>query len=151
MLAARTVVQAMQGRIIGASTEAAARVYVGRGWPVDQFPAVRLVLQGEDLRDDPEDITWPRTRTHVLSVEARCLAQDLDDPEAAADRLALQVLLALEGTDAASRLDPLPGCTLASTRIDRTTQSDGEATLGVAAITFDVLFSTASNDPETLI
>ena len=71
--------------------------------------------------------------------------------QASVQRVMLQVLLALEGTDAASRLYPLPGCTPVSTRIDRTTQSDGEATLGVAAITFDVLFSTASNDPETLI
>lgn len=151
MLAARTVVQAMRGRIQAANTDAAARIYVGRAWPVDQFPAVRLVLVNEDLASDAEDITWPRQRTHTLSVEARCLVRDVDDPEAAADALALQVLLALEGADAASRLDPLPGCVLGSTRIERNAQSEGDATVGVTAITFDVLYSTASNDPETLI
>ena len=150
MLAARTVVQAMQGRIVGASTDAAGRVYVGRGWPVDRFPAVRLVIVNEDFSSGDDEITWPRTQDHTLTVEARCLALDVDDPEAAADALALQVLLALEGTEAAARLEPLGGCVLTSTGINRSTQSEGEATLGVAAVTFDVLFSTSSNDPETL-
>lgn len=151
MLASRTVVLALKQRIIDAATPAGDRVHIGHAWPIATLPAVRLELQGEDLTAEADDITWPQQRTHALDVVARCLVQQATDPDAAADSLAEQVLLAAEGTQAAATLAPLVGVSVAAVRIDHAAQADGEASTAATDITFRILFGTASNDPATLI
>jgi hypothetical protein len=153
MLAARQVLEAIVTRISQANTDAGANVHVGRAWPedADTLPIVKVIATDEDLTYGEDDITFPRARTHALTADVRCVVRDVDDAEAAAERLALQVLLALEGTQQAASLYPLQSCNVAAQRITRALQSGGEASTAIATVTFEVLFGTASDDPETLI
>lgn len=151
MLASRQVIQAIAARLAAAGTTAGARVYAARNWPVEEFPAIRVVAGEESLDGEADDITFPRERTHQLAVDVRCLVRDATGADEAADELAEEVLLALEGTQAAASLVPLAGCNLAATRISRTPQTEGEAACFATTVTLEVLFSTASNDPATLI
>lgn len=153
MLASRQVAAAMQQRLLDASTDAGTSVYLGRGWPVDTDRAIKVALGDEDLGADAagDDITWPRERTHSLLVDVMCVAGEAAGSDAAADQLAEQVLIELEGSVDATTLDPLTGVHLAATRLSRTQQADGAAVLAITTVTFEAQFSTRSNDPSTLI
>lgn len=152
MLAARQVVIAIKQRLLDANTDAGQRVYAGRGWPLDTLPAIKVFADDEDLAaDQGDDIGWPRQCLHSLGVDVECTADDIDDPESAADQLAEQVLYALEGSLAAASLSPLPGVALMSRRISRLMQTEGAAKAAKAVVSFDVLFTTRTDDPSTLI
>jgi hypothetical protein len=64
---------------------------------------------------------------------------------------ARQILLALEGTAAAATLQPLPNCHLQAQSIRYQATSDGQAANGTATVRIEVIFSTLSNDPTTII
>lgn len=152
MLASRQVIQAMQQRLIDAATSAGVRVYIGRAWPVDVTPAVKLFAVDEDLAaDDSDDITWPRERTHALAVDVQCLVSDADAADEQADTLVEQVLLALEGTEDAATLYPLNGVRIAAQRISPIPQADNAAAAVNKVVSFAATFATSSDDPSTLI
>lgn len=152
MLASRQVIEAMQQRLIDASTSAGARVYIGRAWPVEQTPAIKLFDVDQDLAaDESEDITWPRQRLHSLSVDVQCLVSDADAADEQADALVVQVMRALEGTEDATTLYPLNGVRLSSQRISPNPQADNAAAAVSKTVAFTATFATSSDDPETLI
>ncbi len=146
MLASRTAATALQALLVAAATDAGARWYLGRGWPVQQLPAGKIVLVDEDLdAADDADVTWPRDRVHTLTVQLQCMAADTDDPEGQADALAEQALVAVEGTAA-----PLAGVNVIATRITRQLATDAQAHVAITTVQLQLLFGGRSNDP-TLI
>ena len=152
MLASRQVIVAMQQRLIDAATNAGAHVYIGRAWPVETTPAIKVFAVDEDLAaDESEDITWPRERTHALSIDVQCMVSDADAADEQADALAEQVLLALEGTEDAATLYPLTGVRIAAQRISSIPQAENAAAAVNKVVSFAATFATSSDDPSTLI
>jgi hypothetical protein len=151
MLASQQVIEAVAARLVAADTAAAARVYTARAWPVDTFPSIKVLHVDEDLQADAEDVTWPPTLLHRLQLDVLAYVQAPTGLDAALAAMALQVLLALQGTRAAATLQPLAGCTLQATGIRYQTPGDGEAATGLATVRLEVEFHTAGNDPETII
>lgn len=146
MLASRTVANALQALLVAAATDAGDRWYVGRAWPVSTLPAGKIVLADEDLDGQTDgDLTWPRDRMHTLQVQLQCMASDVDDPEAAADDLAEQALLAAEGT-----AQPLAGVTLIAQRITRQLQAEGQAVVALTTVHLHALFGGSSEDPSLI-
>lgn len=151
MLASQQVIEAVVARLIAAATDAGSRVYSGRAWPVQAYPAIKVQHVDEDLQAADDDVTWPATRLHQLQLDAVSYVQAPTDLDAAMAAMALQVLQALQGTLAAATLQPLAGCTLQATGIRYQFQTDGEAATGLATVRLEVEFHTASNDPTTII
>lgn len=151
MLASRQIINAMVTRLIDAQTDAAARVYSNRAWPVAEFPGIKVLASDEDLDADNDDITWPRERQHTLQVLVMGIVRDVADLDDAMDELVEQILIALEGSEAASLLDPLPGVRLRAVRISRQLAAEGEASAGTVVITFEADFNTASNNPSQFL
>jgi hypothetical protein len=151
MLASQQVIEAVVARLVAASTGAGARVYSDRAWPVDTYPAIKVLHVNEDLQAPDEDVTFPATQLHQLQLDAVAYVQAPTGLDAALAAMALQVLQALQGTLAAATLQPLAGCTLQATGIRYQYQGDGEAATGLAIVRLAVEFHTASNDPETII
>jgi hypothetical protein len=150
MLAARQVVLAVRDRLIAAATAAGTRVYAGRAWPLDTYPAIRVFATDEDLQADAaEDATWPQSRLHRLQLDVQGTVNEAADPDGAADALAAEILQALEGTQAAARLAPL-NCALQAQRIGRQQVAEGEASLGRVTVRFEALFGAESDDPHTI-
>lgn len=146
MLASRTVATALQALLVAASTAAGTRWYLGRAWPVDQLPAGKVVLADEDLEGgDDGDVTFPRNRAHTLQVDLQCMASDSADPEAEADALAAQALLAVEGT-----AQPIADVFITAQRITRQLLAEGPAHVAMTTVRLQLHFSGRSNDP-TLI
>jgi hypothetical protein len=147
MLASRTAAARLQALLVAAGTDALDRWYLGRGWPIQVMPAGKIVLADEDLDAGADgDVTFPRDRDHVLTLQLQCIAEDSDDPEADADTLAAQALLAVEGT-----AQPLADITAVATRIQRQLTTEGQARVAITTITLQLQFSTRSNDPTTII
>ena len=151
MLASQQVINAIVARLVAAATSAGARVYSDRFFPVDVYPAIKVQHVDEDLAAEDDDITWPAMRLHSLQVDVVALHQTAAGLDAALSGLAAEVLLALQGSQAAATLSPLVGCQLAATGIRYQAQTDGEAATGLATVRLVVLFHTASNNPSTLI
>lgn len=146
MLASRTVANALRALLVGAATDAQDRWYVGRAWPVQQLPAGKVVLADEDLDgEEGNDLTWPRDRTHSLQVQLHCMAADVDDPEAQADALAEQALVAVEGDP-----QPVPGVTIVAQRLTRQLAADGQATTSITTVHLLLLFGGRSDDPSLI-
>lgn len=151
MLASQQVLQRMAQLLVAAGTPSGARVFTDRFHPVDTYPSTRVQVVDEDLADDSQDITWPRERQHTLLVDVHVHCQATTGLDAHMADQAAQVLQALEGTQAAATLQPLAGCSLQAQRIDYQANTDGQAATGTATVRFEVIFTTLSNDPETLI
>lgn len=151
MLASQQVIEAVVARLIAANTSAGARVYSGRAWPVDTYPAIKVLHVDEDLQAADEDVTFPATQLHQLKLQAAAYVQAVTGLDAALADMARQVLQALQGTLAAATLQPLAGCTLQATGIRYQLQAEGEAATGLATVSLAVEFHTASNDPTTII
>lgn len=151
MLASQQVIEAVVARLVAAGTSAGGRVYSGRAWPVDAYPAIKVQHAGEDLQAADDDVTFPATQLHQLQLDAVAYVQTPTGLDAALAAIALQVLQALQGTLAAATLQPLAGCTLQATGIRYQYQTEGEAATGLATVRLVVEFHTASNDPETII
>lgn len=151
MLASQQVVEAMAGRLVAAAIVGAGQVeWRNRARVFSAWPGIKVYSTDEDLADDPEDITWPRQRQHTLQVQVDTVVRDPADPEGAMSALALQVLLTLEGTEAASLLQPL-GARLGATRITRRMATENEASVGTVSIAMEIIFATRSDDPETIL
>ena len=152
VLASQQVLERMAQLLVLAGTDADDRVHTDRFYPVDTYPAIRLQVADEDLAaDDSEDITWPRTRQHTLQVDVQAHCQATGGLDAHMADQARQILLALEGTAAAATLQPLPNCHLQAQSIRYQATSDGQAANGTATVRIEVIFSTLSNDPTTII
>lgn len=151
LLASQQVIEAVVARLVAANTSAGARVYSGRSWPVNTYPAIKVQHVDEDLQAADADVTWPATLLHQLQLDVVGYVQTPTALDAALAALALQVLQALQGTLAAATLQPLAGCTLQATGIRYQFQTDGEAATGLATVRLGVEFHTASNDPTTII
>lgn len=146
MLASRTVATALQALLVAAATDAGDRWYLGRGWPVQALPAGKIVRVDEDLdAGDDADVTWPRERMHTLTVQLQCMAADVDDPEAAADTLAEQALVAVEGTAA-----PLAGVHISATRIGWQIATEGQSSVAITTVTLQLIFGGRSDDPSLI-
>ena len=148
VLASQQVINAVVARLTAAATTSGARVYSDRFHPIALYPSTTVRHVDEDLQAADDDITWPATRMHRLSLEVDVLVQvpaGLDGAMAAA---ALQVLQALEGDIA-----PIAGLpvALAATGISYQAASDGQAATGKATVRLEANFHTASNAPHTLI
>lgn len=150
MLASRQIINAMRERLLDA-TDAADRVYTNRAWPVATFPALKVTSGDEELDAGDQDITWPRERQHALQVFVQVIVRDAENLDDAMDELTEQVLIALEGSEAASLLSPLPNVRLAATRITRQVTTTGEAATGIAIVTFEAVYVTASNNPSVFV
>lgn len=147
MLAGRTAATALQALLVAAATAAGPRWYLGRGWPVAELPAGKLVLGDEDLDAGADaDITWPRVQAHTLTVLVECMADATADPEGAADALAEQVLQAVGAT-----VQPLEHITVLPQRLARRLSTEGQARVAITTVTLQMLFSTRSNAPATLL
>lgn len=148
MLASRAIAQDIQALLVAAGTNAGSRWYLGRGWPVATVPAGRIVLDEEDFEaDDDGPMIWPRQRAHTLSVTLQCIASDTDDPEAAADQLAEQALVALEGTSA-----PLGNLVvLAATGLARQLTTEGQANVAITTVRLRLQFGGQSDDPTAIV
>lgn len=152
-LAQRQVKLAVQSRLVAAATAAGTRVHLARAWPLgeNQLPALRVLALDESLEvDADEDVTWPSRRTHRLDLQVQGAVRDADDVDAALDALELQVLQALEGSQAAVRLTPL-NCALRHVGSSRRRTTEGEAAFAMVTVRFEVLFVTAANDPTTIL
>lgn len=152
MLASHQVIAQMAARAVTAGLANAGNVEArNRSRVFVTFPGVKVFATDEDLADDPEDVTWPRVRMHTLQVDVSGTVRDPDDLEGVMSAMAADILACFEATAAASTLQPLPGCALRSTGITRSVATEGELATGTVRVRFEVLFSTRSNDPETLI
>lgn len=153
MLASHQVIQAIGQRLLAAGTGAGSRVnFINRALTFSVFPGLKVYADGDDFSDgDDDDITWPREQLHALAINVDGVVRDVADLEAAMATLAAEVLTALEGTEAASVLDPLDGVRLASQAMTQRVQTDGEFATGTVSIRFLAVFSTASNDPATIL
>lgn len=147
-LASQQVVEAMRAALIAAATSSGSRVYSDRFHPVVAFPTTRVRHVDESMAAEPDDITWPAVRLHVLQVDVEVLVQAASALDAAMAAAAKQVLQALEGT--ASPLSPLR-VALAAQGIRYQAATDGQAANGMATVRFEAQFSTAANDPTTII
>lgn len=148
MLASRTIAQDLQALLVAAATDAGARWYLGRGWPVATLPAGRIVLDDEDLEaDDDGPMLWPRFRAHTLAVALQCIADDSADPEAAADQLAEQALQAVEGTAA-----PLGNLVVIdATGLRRQLSTEGQAHVAITTVRLRLQFGGRSDDPTAIV
>lgn len=150
MLASQQVIDQVVSLLIAAGTVAGSRVYAGRFWPVDTYPAIKVQHAGEDLQAADDDVTWPPTRLHDLQLEVVAYVQAATGLDAALSAAVLQILQALQGTLAAASLQPLAGCTSSVTGIRYQPQGDGAAAVGLATVRLDVQFHTAANNPESI-
>lgn len=152
MLASQQVIDRMAQVLVAAGTASGARVFTDRFHPVDTYPTTRLQVVDEDLATgDDEDITWPRERQHTLLVDVHVHCQAITGLDAHMAAQAAQVLQALEGTFEAATLQPLVGCSLQAQRVTYQATGDAQAANGTATVRCEVIFTTRSNDPETLI
>jgi hypothetical protein len=151
-LASAQVIARMAALLVAAATPSGARVHTDRMHPVDTYPSTKVFHVDEDLAaDDQDDITWPRRRLHRLTVDVMVLCEAASALDTVLAEQARRVLLALEGTLAAATLVPLAGCSLQATGIRYQAPGEHQAAHGSATVRFDVLFTTESNDPDSLV
>lgn len=151
MLASQQVIAKVVSLLVAAATSAGARVYSDRFFPISIYPAIKVVHVDEDLQAAGDDVTYPQQRLHRLQLDVQAFVQVLSGLDATMAAMAEQVLQALEGTLAATTLNPLAGCQLTATGISYQAQAEGEASSGIATVRMEVLFHTASNNPSTFI
>lgn len=152
MLAARQVVQAIAARLVAAATAAGANVNsTNRGLTFATYPGIKVYALDDDHEAADDDITWPHEQLHDLSIAVDCVVQDPADLEGAMDALVEEVLIALEGTAAASQLSPLQGVRLRSVGSTRTVRTDGERATGTASVRLRATYSTSADDPATFL
>lgn len=148
MLASRAIAQDLQALLVAAATDAGARWHLGRAWPLATLPAGRVVLEDEDLEaDDEGPMIWPRHRAHTLSVSLQCVVSDSADPEAAADQLAEQALLAVEGTSAPLGAEVI----VAATGLQRQLATEGQAHVAITTVRLRLQFGGRSDDPTAIV
>lgn len=152
-LASQQVADRVVALLLAAPTTAGSNVSSDRFHPVSAYPTIKVLHTGEDIGadDDGDDITWPAIRLHRLALDVRAEVQASVDLDVAMSAIALEILQALEGTQAAATLAPLPGCTLRSTGLFLQTTPEGQAANGQATVRLEVLFRTRADDPSTLI
>ena len=153
MLAAQQVVDRIVALLEAANIVPSGQVSSEHFHPVAAYPFIKVLPASEDYAADNDtfDITFPAHRGHVLQVDVSIYQQASATLGAELSALVAQVLLALEGTLAATTLQPLPGCLLQATGVTRRHTTEGQAAHGLATVRLEVQFSTQSNDPETLV
>lgn len=152
MLAARQIVLAAAERLVDADTAAGANVnHTNRGLTFATYPGIKVYATDDDHQAADDDITWPHEQLHELALVVDCVVQEPDDLEGAMDALVEEVLLALEGSAAASQLSPLQGVRLKSLGSTRRVRTDGERATGTASVRFNVTFTTSADDPSTFL
>lgn len=153
MLASHQIVQASAQRLLDAATAAGSNVNAAnRALTFSSFPGLKVYMTDDDFGvGDGDDITWPREQLHAMALVVDGVVRDVDDLEGAMAALAAEVLTALEGTADASVLAPLDGVRLASQSISHRVATEGEVATGTVRIRFQAVFSTASDDPETIL
>lgn len=153
-LAAAQIVDAVAAIVrtatIGLATPYATSTHTDRGWPFgeDELPAWRVLADDESI--EALTIHYPATWRHTLVVllEGRVRAtSDLDD---AMNDAAAAVLAALFASASSATLGGLAK-TMSATNISRRLEEEGQAAIGAIDIRLEVVFTTASNAPSTII
>lgn len=150
-LAAAQAVDRVAAILAAAGTNAGARVYTSRSWPLAEadLPALLVFAEGETVT--AASIDWPWIEQHDLAVRVQGHVQHSSTLDDQMNNLAEQVLGALFGTQANAQLQPLTNVGMTCTEIDRLMLSDGPADVGQVTVSLGVRFHTLANNPSTLI
>lgn len=153
MLASQQVLERVAALLVAANVVPPGQVHTDRLHPVSVYPSIKVVHAGEDLLadEDGDDVTFPARRLHELQAEVHVFAQAVSGMDAVLASRVAAVLLALEGTVAATTLQPLVGCSLKATGLRYGLPADAQAAHGQATVRLEISYRTHSNDPETLI
>ena|SRR5688572_28806736 len=150
-LASAQVVDAIATRITGLSL-AGSRIYTSRLWPIPStgMPAGRVLAVDEDI--EPSTVHRPAALKHALQIELHGIVHEVENVDDQMHALAAQWLTALfNAPGMPDALSALTKVIVSLRRIERQTQTEGQATLGVIVITLRAEFHTRSNAPETII
>lgn len=139
-LAAAQVIDALAARLNGA-TDAGARVYTSRTWPLSEadLPAWRVTAEDESV--DPATVHG--INQHALLVHASASVRAVDDLDDAMHAIAEAGLTALFAGK--------PPHNLALDGIDRAISTEGECAVGVITLRLRCTFFCKPSAPGTLL
>lgn len=154
-LAAAQIISAIAQRLRGA-TDADAKVYASRSWPLSEreLPAWRIVAEDEDV--EPLSMGADRLQQHRLQVGLKGYSLAVADLDASLHTLASQALAAVfpavPPSDPADELSAIPPGKLHLTlrRIERHMQTEGQAVLGMVHLTLMAVYRTRQTQPDAL-
>lgn len=123
------------------------RVFQSRVYPLHEsdLPALRIYATEESA--EAATIHNPKLLSRALTLVVECCARAETDLDDTLDTMAKEVETALGNAPTLS--GTARDCTLTGTEIDM--QGEGDAPLGVARLSFAVLYNTAANAPDTLV
>ena len=120
-------------------------VFATRSWPLDAKQLPALLIYSVDETADPGSLTRPIALHRALSLVVEAVALKCNGLDDLLDAMCAEV-------EAELAMDPsIAGLAKNSTlrRTEIEVRSDGDATVGIARMTFEVLYVTSSVNPHT--
>lgn len=149
MHAAQQVIEAIKARLVAGPTDAGARVYTDRDFPLgtEQLPAWLVYALDEPI--EPDTVHWPQQRRHTLLVALRACAQrtSADGIDTVLHRMRLQAEQCLFDTLEHATLAPLA----VPLQLKRARPEFGQrldVQTGEIELQIEAPFSTLANAPE---
>lgn len=151
MLAAAQVLDAIKALLAAHGGTAPDKVFLGRGWALDERELPAWVIVPGDEEIAPQTMHYPALQEHTLNVEATAKVRATQDVDDVMHAFAAQGLAALQGSRDRMALAPLAGVTVRCVGIGRDLVAEGEAAVGALTLRLLVTFRTRQNAPETLV